>query len=89
MLAVVVVEMQGAIPRSGRFGGEISKVGMVWRPWERCYGPVGLNNPGDNSPASGYRVHLLRIAVVVVEMEGEEMEGEEMSHSVISIFESN
>jgi hypothetical protein len=50
---------------------EISKTGMVWRPRGWWYGHVGLIDTGKNCLASGYRVRLTRIAVVVVEMEGE------------------
>ena len=63
---------------------EISKMGMVWKPRKWSYGHVGLIDDADGSLASGYKVCLTRIAVVVVEMEGEEI-----SQSVIcTIFES-
>ena len=63
---------------------EISKVGMVWRRRGWYYGHLGLIEGWRGPPSGDYKVRLTRIAVVVVEMEGEEI-----SHSVIcAIFES-
>jgi len=57
-------------PTIGRFGGDVNGGnGMERQEWE--YGHLSLIEVGEDPPSGVWTIRLTRIAVVVVDMEGE------------------